>query len=334
MSDFKADVRCVASVKHHPNADKLDIITITGLDGIQVIVGRDEFVFGERIIYIPEDAIIPDDLKNKLGLEKNRIKVVKLRGEISNGVVLKTDEPIDKDMTEELGIVKYDPEPIHDNSGNMYPLPKGVEKYDIQSINRYADVLDHLIKNKTPVIVTEKLEGTNMAIVAEEEIKVCTRRHEKEDGPNFYWETARKHSWLVIAKKIRELLKADQVVLRGELIGPKIEKNHYHLNERELRLFDIKVDGTYLNDNRFYNVLYGTCQRLQLTLCNRTVPVIGVNAKKFREVKAADGISFLADVLREGIVIKPTIEMTHPKIGRLILKRRGLKYLERKNAKV
>ena len=133
-----------------------------------------------------------------------------------------------------------------------------------------------------------------------------------------------------LANAIREYLEATQVTLRGEYIGPGVQKNIYKLKENTVKIFDVMVDGRYISwklvqklidvidtygvyDNILVPQLY--FGKLKDWLGDKTI------------VEASHGKSKLADTLREGIVIKPIEEQEHANIGRLIIKQRDPQYL-------
>ena len=59
MGTFNVEVVRVDHVEHHPNADRLDIVTVKGFKSV---VGRDTIVPGQIVVYIPEAALVPSYL--------------------------------------------------------------------------------------------------------------------------------------------------------------------------------------------------------------------------------------------------------------------------------
>lgn len=183
MSSFAVTLEQV-TVRPHPNADRLELARVGLFDAV---VGKGQFKDGEVVFYIPEQAILPDGLIRTLGLEgklagkaKNRVKAVKLRGALSQGIVSKTDilqihpeaegyseamsafnqcwdgVPPEFDFAPILGIEKWQPEvPIH-MSGEVAPAPQLLRWIDIENIKRYPDIF----QPGDEVSVTEKLHGT------------------------------------------------------------------------------------------------------------------------------------------------------------------------------
>jgi RNA ligase (TIGR02306 family) len=108
-----------------------------------------------------------------------------------------------------------------------------------------------------------------------------------------------------------------QVILFGEIYGSKIQSFHYgHKGTLGFRAFDLLVDGRYMN----WPDLVATCQQFGV----ETVPVVATIAFDLAEVKRySEGKTLLLSQdahIREGLVVRPQIERTDPKIGRVILK--------------
>lgn len=64
---------------------------------------------------------------------------------------------------------------------------------------------------------------------------VCSRNQEVEESEDsFLWQAARKYG---IKEKLENYGK--NIAIQGELLGPKIQDNHYKLNELALRFFNV-----------------------------------------------------------------------------------------------
>ena len=90
--EFTVKVCHLDEVFTHPNADKLDVVRIGGW---QIVVGRDQHRAGEKVVYIPEQALVPEVVQKVLGVEgrlagsrKNRVKATKFRKILSQGLIL------------------------------------------------------------------------------------------------------------------------------------------------------------------------------------------------------------------------------------------------------
>jgi RNA ligase (TIGR02306 family) len=389
MSTFAVEVRKIGTIIPHPNADRLDIATVEGM-AFQFVVGKGNFVPGDYCVYFPLDSILPDPLCEGLGFAgklsgpgKNRVKSIRLRNEVSQGLavplsalfdigeregklwidkdnprfaprVLPTvlvevnDNLVGLDLTELLGVRKYEPVPIPCYAGNLVPLPDGQEVYDIEGSDRFPSVAQELIEKKIPVRILEKVEGTNFSITASVtgDVWVCQRNNAIEElqgggKENMFWRVARKQGLTDLIKSLLDHHKLhipglDKVILRGELIGPGIQQNIYALKDTRVVLFDLATvtqfgRRTYRNWEPFKEDL------ARFNALNQLAPVIAENVlldvwlagRSLRE--ASHGPSALnPSHLREGIVITP-MEETHSEAlgGRLIIKQRDPIYLDK-----
>ena len=124
MSFFAVTLEEIAEIRPHSNADRLVVASLKGI-GYQFIVAKGSWQVGDRCLYFPLDAILPPKMLSALGVEgrlaggaKNRIKTIKLRGEISQGLIgpltlidgLSESERAPEQITEFLGVTKYEPE--------------------------------------------------------------------------------------------------------------------------------------------------------------------------------------------------------------------------------
>lgn len=351
MSEFKVDIRKITEKISHPNADRLDICKVNDL-GFQFITSKDDYQIGDLVVYFPIDSILPDNLINFMGVrnflagkEKNRIKTAKIRDIHSQGLVYKLDKfnnflnieniKLNQDVTNELGVTKYEPPEIMSRGCVLTALPDGVEVYDIESFDRYQDVLNFLLTEPIPVVISEKLEGTNWGctvkrdgslFINQRQYSICL--DDKLDPNNIYVKTAYKENLIDLAKNIMNELGSNQVTLRGELLGPSIQKNIYNFPSTTIKLFDIQSDYKYLDFDKMVQLL------IKFNSFDKLVPIIDSNITlsdwlNYRDIQeASTGISTLnVSTLREGIVVKPMKEMRHISIGRLIIKQRSPEYL-------
>ncbi len=196
MSTFKVPVTQILDIKPIDGADKIELATIKGY---QVVVQKGAFVVGDYVVYIPEDSIVPANILHTLNLtgklagpDKNRVKAIKLKGVVSQGIVLPTQsldnetlivtvhqndevgqialcdqfndgvktsycvQP-DEDVATILRITKYDPPIPVAMAGEVYNAGKDVTvHFDVENLKSYPDVL----VEGEPVIFTEKGHGT------------------------------------------------------------------------------------------------------------------------------------------------------------------------------
>ncbi len=373
MSYFGVTVEKIDTAKHHPNADRLDICTLKGMT-LQFVTGRDQYKPGECVLYFPVDSLLPLELQGKMGVtgmlsgkNKDRVKTVRLRGEISQGLVgpqslgegaatVSDDVCMTKsewgvEIAEWLGVTKYEPAPIESKAGNLLPLPCGLSVYDIEGAERNIDAVKRLMFEQ--VVVTEKLEGQNFSVTydpVEDRVYVNQRRFTIEEidaGEHRLWKLARNSGLIPTSDPLAGLMDlsflgflaatyAGQLItVYGEAFGPGIQGNIYKIPAPQVRLFDIKINDEFLDFPTFIGLIH-MHWRIDYKFAPSnpiTVPVVftGILAEWLQGdtiAYASSGPSALnANVLREGVVIRPFIEGRHPEIGRLIIKQRDPVYL-------
>lgn len=230
MSTFGVFIETLATIDPHPNADRLEIGTLVDI-GYEFILPKGAFKVGDRVIYFPEDAILPEVVLERIGLKgklggasKNRVKAIKIRGCVSQGVVSslssafgpRADEldcdPIDYpshapagsvdefldgqdgekiDYSVTLGIEKYDPDVRQSGGPNgaprvaENPLPAGVMKYDLENAERHKKAVEVLL-SEALVYVTEKVEGANLtALLRADGTKAICSKNRNLVGDDF-----------------------------------------------------------------------------------------------------------------------------------------------------
>lgn len=108
----------------HPNADRLAIAEVGGWKVVVLNTSKE----GDLGVYFEIDSILPEAPWHNVDASKRRIRTVKLRGELSQGLFLPRNDafPVDESMWEEgtdltkvLGIEKR----VFEETGT-FPLPR------------------------------------------------------------------------------------------------------------------------------------------------------------------------------------------------------------------
>jgi RNA ligase (TIGR02306 family) len=325
-----ASIQEITSICPIPGADSIEVANVLGW---HVVVKKGEFESGDIVVYAEVDSVLPEIpeyefLRKCCYLDKNgfkgfRIRTAKLRGQVSQGIVFPIDilprgmtVSIGQDVTDCLNIVKYDP-PIPTCLSGLVKgnFPSFIPKTDETRIQAVPGVLDR--HRDKEFYVTEKLDGSSMtAYLYGEEFGICSRNLElKETENNALWQVATRYD----LKGAIELL-GGNLALQGELIGPGIQGNKYKLTKTEFRIFNIYDIGMGL---------YWDHEAMQKAIVNWdydisvSVPAIGrlnLDHTVDQLVELSKGRSELADVRREGIVIRPVMEDTDVQLGRLSFK--------------
>lgn len=364
MSTLKVEVIKIDSIEVHPNADRLELANIAGW---QCVVQKGKFIPDQPVVYIPIDSILPNDLEShlfppesKVKLTKSRIRTIKLRGAVSQGMVLSIGElreggflddsvKIGDDLAENLGITKYEPPEISTPQyktnavkPKRYKNPNFKEYTKIENFKWYPD----LFKEGEEVVIQEKIHGSSfragyvefhadtwwkkvkkfLKLAPEYEFVYGSHKVQLQNKPvynGFYSENI--YLGTVEKYELEKKLNYGEVIY-GEIYGPKIQKDyHYGCQEGEYKLvlFDVQRHGKYINHAEFVDF----CHEVDLPY----VPVEYVgpytNAKEIKE-KWVDGKSTLCpeQEVREGVVIKPLMEQ-HCYMGRKILKYKSDEFL-------
>lgn len=340
MAECIVEVCRIESVSKHPNADALELAIIKGW---QCVVPIGKYKAGDLVTYIPIDSMIPLEHAERWGIAKylsgisaekqaGRVRCAKLRGEPSFGVVIErenADWVEGADVKDHYGIFKYVPELKLQSGDAETPHPLFPEYTDIENLRNYPNAFD---EGET-VFATEKIHGTNCRIGIIEGVEMAgsmsVRRKRPDDSEmerNTYW-----FPWTIPC--VREMMEAlarrghQQIVLFGEVFGSKIQYLDYGAkNALGFRAFDILLDGKFMDSENFF----GICENFHVP----HVPCVYCGPFSLEAIRAASaGLTILqADHIREGVVVKPVVERTHPRIGRLAMKYIGDQYLFSKAA--
>ena len=336
---------CKIQLLPHPNADRMEIARC---NFNQLVVAKGNYQDGDVIVFAPERAILPDSLKGEYvnsetgisyltGSEKNRVKAIKLRGEPSDGISLPIewvleqvpewisvkDIPLDIDISEKLGISKYEPPIPYNMSGIVKSVdtlnfaPK-VAHHDVEQFRLFADEFD---KNEA-VICSEKLHGTQINVFFSKtgEIGVSSKGFNsrdliiEQDAKNLYWQALENSGLInfvkceILESNAPELYKSD-VQLVGEVIP--CQKNFtYGQTKPILKLFRFIVNGkeySVLDLNRIYGKQFLKDHWVPILYHGKFDPEIFAKLSSGNETVSGKGLH-----IKEGIVIAPEI----PRVAR------------------
>jgi len=332
-----ATIRKINKIVSIPDADLIELCII---DGWQSITTKNTFNVGDKCVYFEVDSFLPVESRyeflrsssyKRMGPQDGfRLKTIKLRGQISQGLIMPiTDFPeisseleVGADVTNLLHVILYQtPEQFHMSGSMKGKFPLFISKTDQERIQNLP-MLWEIMKDKE-FEETEKLDGTSMTVYRiydreKEEFKVgvCSRNIDlKIDDSNkeqsVYVKFAVDNGLLDWIKNLK-IINNSQIAIQGELIGFGIQGNVYQLMDQRFYIFDVyDIDNQrYLDaDQRWIYVKLAS----EISDKIKHVPVIRERVRileEYPDMKSildhADGQSLLnSKFLREGCIYKP-----------------------------
>lgn len=267
-----ASIRLIDDVMPIENADRLEQVAIGGW---RVVVAEGEFHKGDKVVYFEIDSALPADdaryeflkerclrkwmCKGRPVAEVIRIRSIKLRGVISQGLVMRLSAfpeietaEVGTDVTELLKVEHYDElaekygritgsARLAGNAKGNFPthlVPKTDEER-LQNLTEYFDGRFSGVWFE----VTEKYDGSSATYIyaprsrPDDPFFVCSRNLElKEEEGNLYWEMAKKYKIEEHLERVSTIMGAD-IALQGEIVGPGVNGNRDLYTEHQFYVF-------------------------------------------------------------------------------------------------
>lgn len=320
-----ASIQVIHTIKPAENADSLELAYVLGW---QVVVKKGVFNVGDLALFLEIDSVTPEEQRYAfLWKDKNprpsnfRVKTIKLRGELSQGVLFPISEFPEiinlyegQDVTEILNITKY--EPIIRISGprNNFkqgsteaPFPAKIPKTDEQRIQSAPKLIYEL--TDLAYYITLKYDGTSATYTEEDGVfKACSRNHAKKDDGNVYWNIAHKYDLQSVISR------NPGYSLQGEIIGPGIQGNKLNLEEIEVRFFNLLYEGYRM-----------TLDETRDFMAKENLPMVEIleEGNSFNYdiptlLAKAEGFYPNTQNEREGIVVRPIIPIYSEKLKDLL----------------
>jgi RNA ligase (TIGR02306 family) len=336
-----ATIRTIAEIRDIPNADLIQAFRV---DGWWVVDRKGKYSIGENVVYFEIDSWIPNSLAPFLtkgdneprvykGVKGERLKSIKLRGQISQGLIMSIAEAnvvgnVGDNLTEKLGIIKWDSEEKNSSSikgvkaAGSFPIHLFPKTDEPRIQNYFNNVKD----SKDTWEITTKLDGTSCSVFRwEDKLRVCSRNLELKiytsSKPVTIFEKIKNifgffKSKITVTDPENAYIKTalslnfpDGFAVQGEIIGEGIQGNQEKITGTKFFCFNVfniteqkKLSPT---ERREFCKTYGI----------NHVPVID-EAKSIEGISLDDLISFadgpsLFAKLREGLVYKSN---EHPEI--------------------
>jgi len=305
-------------------AESIELVSFEDIGWI-CVANKGQFKTGDKCVYFEIDSFLPEReifsfLKRGGGLRTMftgevgyRLKIGKFLGEVSNGLTLPipmiekefninlSEVPVGHDITELLGVIKYEREPCYSVDGDIvsdYPTHSSTSgQTRIQNTPEFFELFKDIEFEET-----EKFEGTSVSFHCNEGvISASGHKVTYKDNDKFTpWALAHK-----IGLPEAMVSQNRNVTIQGEYMGPKIQGNIENLKENDFFVYDIwDIDNTryFSADDRLEYI-----RSLNIKLNH--VPVVR-RVKIFQEcdtmeklLKHAEGLN-KAGRQREGLVFK------------------------------
>lgn len=344
-----ASIQRIIKLEEIPNADEIEVALVLGW---KLVVKKGEFEAGDLCLYFEIDSLLPKlkpfeflaargtkkMLHEGKQVEGYRLKTIKLKGQISQGLALSIAAfPVKlkiqdiweegKDVTEKLGVLKYEPPIPADLVGKMKgPFPNFIPKTDEPRIQSIPEILEKY--KGLAMYISEKLDGTSCTVYLDEdgEMNVCSRNTNWfETEGNTYWKAVRATN---IEQALKDYYEGHQIrlVIQGEVVGEGIQKNTLKIKGQDIFIFNV-FDIT--------NHRYLEWIELMAFCRNNEIVAVPMLASSFKLGHTVDELIEMAtmrsqlnkDAWAEGIVIRPVEEIRDEDIGRLSFKAINPKFL-------
>jgi len=247
---------------------KIDVLRpIEGADAIEcaivggwtVVVKKGEYSAGDLAVYCEIDSFIPTAIapfltkpgqyaKTFEGVEGERLRTMKLRGQLSQGLLLPLStvyslppttgvDIVGNDVSEPLGIVKYEAPVPAELAGEVKGMfPSFIPKTDQERIQNLKFELSEWLVDGSHWEVTEKLEGSSMTVyIRDGEVGVCSRNLDlKPNLDNSLWRAANKYN---LPAKLVGI--GRNIAIQGEIVGNGVQGNIYQMRDQDFLVYDI-----------------------------------------------------------------------------------------------
>lgn len=340
-----ASVRKISSVSPIEGADNIEKVTI---DGWQCVCQKGDFKPGDLCIYFEIDSFLPirpeyeflrKSCYKKLedGTEGFRIKTIKLKGVLSQGLALPLgvlppgefrntnlmvsliealrylDKKEGDDVTHLLGVTKYEPPLPAQLLGKLKSFPDFLLKTDLE---RVQNIWEQIKDVRDTFEVTIKLDGMSCTYYYYDgKFGVCSKNYEIErDDSHTLWKIAKEYD-IENRLKWHHQSTGNHIALQGEIIGEGIQGNPEKIRRQDFYVFDIY----HIDDLKYFKPINRRALISSLTYDSFT------HAKPINHIlelycftklndflslddilEYANGISINSD-MREGIVFKSNI---------------------------
>ena len=312
-------------------ADSIERATVLGW---HVVVRKGAHHVGDPVVYLEIDSLVPQGPEWAEFLKPpHRLRTKKLRGQISQGLVLSVDECLPEglakrlkdaetypgfletklglDVSRLLGVVKWESQAKGRCPDALGPFPHFVPKTDELRVQSYPGALDDLAG--LAYVITQKLDGCSGTYwrLSDTEYGLASRNLTLKPTGDSFWHR------VAVNLNIFDRLPPGFAV-QGEIVGPQIKNNPLGLASQEFYVFSVWDIGKHCFLGHFE--LQRFCDQHGLPM----VPVLylgdSFDCSLHRLLEIARG-QYASGRHQEGIVVRSVDERYSPALkGRLSFK--------------
>lgn len=234
----------ISDIQHIEGADAIETATVRGWN---IVVRKGEFSIGDSVIYFEIDSALPLDDPRFAFLEPRGIKVldgknfhvlktIRLRGQISQGLVLPADQ-----FTDGLPEIEKYEKPVPMDGENLigqYPHAWAI-KTDAERIQNLGNFMEKI--NSLTWTATEKIDGTSTTYINDGGVlRIASRNYELDAKPDLL------RSKVAAELNLLEILPEGHAI-QGELFGPNIQGNPLQVTSVQFRAFNFFKQGQIIS---------------------------------------------------------------------------------------
>ena len=316
-----ASIQRIWKIEPIEGADRIELAYVLGW---QCVVNKDQFKPMDLAVYFEIDSFLPirpefefmrssSYRRTDIMGEGFRLRTMRFRGQISQGLLLPIEQfleiPVDvelgRDVSDILDVKKWEIEEKATTGGTVIgTLPVDVPHTDETRVQAEPDLIEDFAGLE--YYISTKMDGSSHSVSLDEDgFHVTGHNYEyKDDGKSAFYNLVKRED---IEDRMRKFYKDNGLrvlTIQGELCAPGIQQNRLKLTRPEWYVFTIREDGKRVGLKRMQEI----CKAMELQM----VPVEEVGTdlpSKYPTVEAllerADG-EYPKGGKKEGIVIRPT----------------------------
>lgn len=274
-----ASIQRIWNVEPIEGADRLELCSVLGW---KCVANKGQFKKGDLAVYFEIDSFLPvrpefEFLRNSsykktdiMG-EGFRIRTMKFRGQISQGLVLPLDAfqdlpgPADvgigMDVSEWLGVKKWEIEERATTGGNVIgTLPYDVPHTDETRVQALPELIQEFAGKN--YYISTKMDGSSHSISIDENgFHVTGHNYEyKNDGSSSFYNFVNEMEYRPFMEAFMARYGLKTLTIQGEFCAPGIQRNRLKLTKPHWYVFTVRENGERVGLKRMLDI----CEHLKM----------------------------------------------------------------------